>query len=374
MPPASSVQAVPRTAPHRTVLPHCLLLLYALAIAYASLQPFGPWIPPPPGTPFFLLATTLPRYTRFDVLANALAYVPLGFFAALVLRRAGPWERFTLGLTAAAGLSFTMESLQMLLPPRDASVIDLLSNAVGGALGASFGVIFAYSPRMRQALGRARHRWFLGGRFGDLGLTLVLVWLVVQVNPGIPLFATMFDPSVDYSVAPVATGSTTADFAAVLIEAAHSAFQVLGVGLFLALLLRARRFALRGALLLLGAAALLKVIAAALLLNPLALQRWWRPGVTAGMVVGMVLLAGSTRLPRPAQVAIATVALLSSLLSMALAPELIFSRAPLGMFNATYGHLLNFNGLTHTVLLLWPVIASAFLFTLAGRPRWGAPG
>ena len=373
MPPAASTRPTPGPARHRTVLPHCLLVLYALAIAYASLQPFGPWIPPPPGTPFFLLATTLPRYTRFDILANALAYVPLGFFAALVRRRAGPWERFAFGIASAAALSFTMETLQMLLPPRDASVIDLLSNTVGGALGASFGVMFAYSPGMRRALSRERHRLFLGGRFGDLGLTLVLVWLVVQVNPGIPLFATIFDPSVDYGVAAAPVGAT-ADLAAVLVEAAHSAFQVLGVGLFLALLLRERRFVLGAVLLLLATAALLKVLAAALLLNPVALQRWWRPGVTAGVVAGMVLLAAASWLPRPAQVAMATVALLSSLLSVALAPELIWTRAPLQMFNASYGHLLNFNGLTHTVLLVWPVIASGFLFTLAGRPRWGAPG
>ena len=41
---------------HRSVLPHCLAVIYGLAIAYASLQPFSPWIAPPPGTPFFLFA------------------------------------------------------------------------------------------------------------------------------------------------------------------------------------------------------------------------------------------------------------------------------------------------------------------------------
>ena len=43
------------SAPARTRLPHALAALYALAVVYASLGPFGPWMAPPPGTRFFLL-------------------------------------------------------------------------------------------------------------------------------------------------------------------------------------------------------------------------------------------------------------------------------------------------------------------------------
>jgi hypothetical protein len=43
------------------------------------------------------------------------------------------------------------------------------------------------------------------------------------------------------------------------------------------------------------------------------------------------------------------------------------------MFDWKYGQLLNYNGLTHAVLLLWPVLAAAWLFGLAGRPAWGRP-
>jgi hypothetical protein len=78
-------------------------------------------------------------------------------------------------------------------------------------------------------------------------------------------------------------------------------------------------------------------------------------------------------LPRPAQVTLAAVALLSSLLATVLLPDLVFARAPVGLFNGPYGHLRNFNGLTHTVLLVWPMVACAFLFALAGRPQWGEP-
>jgi len=33
--------------------------------------------------------------------------------------------------------------------------------------------------------------------------------------------------------------------------------------------------------------------------------------------------------------------------------------------------LLNFNGLTHAVLVIWPVLVSAYLLWLAGQPGWG---
>ena len=360
---------------HHTVLPHYLAAVYALAVVYASLQPFGPWIAPPRGTAFFLVAGGPLRFARFDVLANVLSYLPLGFLVALVPRVLQPWGRFSLGLFVGTLLSFAMESLQMLLPPRDASVVDLLANMSGAALGAALGVMFATSAPAKDAVSAARHRWFIGGKIGDLGLALIVVWLVVQVNPGIPLFATMFDPAIELPALPgVNVAGMQADSAAAFIEAAHSAFQLLGVGLFLALLLRQRRFIGGAMLLLVLAAVLLKAIAAALLLHPVVLERWLRPGVAMGVAVGTLLLMIAIWLPRPAQVAIATIALFSSLLATLLAPDLIFTRAPLALFNWSYGHLLNFNGLTHTVLLLWPIAASAFLFALAGRPRWGEPG
>ena len=62
----------------RTLLPHTLAVLYGIAIVFASLQPFSPWIPPAHDTPFWPFAPWPLRWTRFDVLANLITYVPLG--------------------------------------------------------------------------------------------------------------------------------------------------------------------------------------------------------------------------------------------------------------------------------------------------------
>lgn len=359
--------SIPR---QRTFLPHILAILYGLAIAYASLQPFVPWIPPPAGTPFWALATWPIRWTRFDVIANALAYAPFGVFVALIPHRATPLVRTGVALAAGVTLSFGMETLQMFLPTRDASLVDLLANAAGALAGGFGGGALVRAESTRRLLSAAREHAFIEGRLGDLGIALLVVWLTAQINPGIPLFAVNFEP--ELQPAHVAA-ATVPDTAATILEAAQSAFQLAGVGLFLALLLRDRRYVGGAVLLLIGMAFMLKGLAAWLLLKPAAWEAWLKPGVAIGIAAGSLGLLLAAFLPRPAQVAACAIALLSSLLLPLVASDVAPMPAPLTLFNWRYGHLLNFNGLTHTVLLVWPIAAAAWLFALAGRPAWGRP-
>ena len=81
----------------------------------------------------------------------------------------------------------------------------------------------------------------------------------------------------------------------------------------------------------------------------------------------------SISLPRPVMVAVCAIALLSSIGVPMLAPDLLAAGAPLTFFNWRYGQLLNYNGLTRSILLLWPLLAALWLLALAGRPAWGAP-
>jgi hypothetical protein len=43
------------------------------------------------------------------------------------------------------------------------------------------------------------------------------------------------------------------------------------------------------------------------------------------------------------------------------------------LFSWRYGQLRNYNGLTRTILLVWPLMVALWLFALAGRPEWGRP-
>jgi VanZ family protein len=350
------------TAPHPpSRLPQYLALLYGLLIVYASLEPFSGWMAPLPGTPFFLFAPGPLRFTRFDLAINVTAYAPFGFFLALIGDRRRAGARLATAVAVGALLSFAMESAQMFLPTRDASRIDVATNTLGAALGGAVAIAFARVPGLRQRIRAWRQRVFLSGRSGDLGLALLGIWLAVQVNPGIALFAATFDPALEL----------TRDLAGVLLQAAQSAFSVIGVGLFLGLLLRQRHDFGAAVIALIALALLLKGTAATLLLKPAVWESWLKPGVSLGVAAGALALLAAIWLPRPARTALCAIALLSSLLAPLLAPDLWLARAPLRLFDWPYGQLLNFNGLTHAVLVAWPLAASAYLFWLAGKPGWG---
>jgi VanZ family protein len=352
---------MPAEAPHVTQLPRYFAVLYGLMIVYASLEPFSNWMAPPPGTPFFMFAPLPARFTRFDIVINVVAYLPFGFFLAIAGRHRADLRRLASAAGSAAMLSFMMETLQMFLPTRDASVVDLVSNVAGAAVGALVAILFNRTPGLRARVSTWRHRFFLGGRSGDLGLALLGIWLLAQVNPGIPLFAATFDPSRELA----------RDFAGTLLQAAQSAFNVVGVGLFLALLLRHRHYLGGAVLVLIGVALILKGLAATLVIRATVWDTWLKPGVSFGVAAGALALLLAVRLPRPARTTMCAIALLSSLIAPLLAPDMWQARAPLSLFDWPYGHLLNFNGLTRAVLVIWPILASIYLLWLAGQPGWG---
>jgi hypothetical protein len=259
----------------------------------------------------------------------------------------------------------------MFVPPRDANLVDLVANTMGALAGGLAGASLVRADRLRHRLSALRNRVFLTGRLGDIGLALLVLWLVAQINPGLPVFAVTFD--VEQAAGVMAAVPPAPDVAASLIEAAGSALQLLGVGLFLALLLRERRYIGSAVFVLVGLALLAKGTAAMLVIKPAVWDTYLKPGVSFGMATGLLALLVTIFAPRPVQVAACATALLASLLLPVLVAEVPAASVPSSLFNWRYGHLLNFNGLTQTVLLAWPVLAALWLFALAGRPRWGEP-
>jgi VanZ family protein len=349
------------TRTHGSRLPQYLAALYGLMIVYASLEPFSGWMAPLPDTPFFLFSGGPFHYTRFDIAINLIAYAPFGFVVALIGADRRPLPRLATAIGVAALLSFLMETTQMFLPTRDASTIDLVSNTSGATLGALAALAFNRTAALRQLVAQWRYRVFLGGRSGDIGLALLAIWLLSQVNPGIPLFAATFDPSLEL----------TPDIAGTLLQAAQSAFNVIGVGLFLALLLRQRHDFGIAVIALIVVALLLKAVAATLLLKSAAWESWLKPGVYLGVAAGALVLLLAIWLPRPVRTTLCAIALLSSLVAPMLVPDLWQARVPLALFDWPYGQLINFNRLTHAVLVIWPLAASLYLLWLAGQPGWG---
>ena len=74
-----------------------------------------------------------------DIVANIFFFLPMGYFFALALRRRCHSVLSFIMLSIGFGLmlSVSMESLQILLPSRFSSMVDVLSNTTGTAIGAA---------------------------------------------------------------------------------------------------------------------------------------------------------------------------------------------------------------------------------------------
>ena len=341
----------------RSVLPHFLTALCTLLIIHASLQPFTGWLPPLRDTPFFLWAP-LPRINFPDIVINVVAYMPLGFAATWMSGRETAINRAAWrAIAGCALLSLAMEWAQMYLPVRRANAIDFAANVAGAAIGALSGALIIQRPRWRERLRRWREEAFIRGALGDFGLALLALWWVVHVNPAIVLFAATFQPD----------AAVTTDTATVLLESAQTGLNFVGVLLFVALLMRRREFFGIVALAFILASIALKASAAALLLKPAVWDHWLRPGAAIGVGGGALVLLVAVWLPQRPRMIVCAVALLSSLIAAVLMPDLLSAQPSIGRFHWHYGHLLNFNGLTRTVLLVWPLLAAFHLLLLYGR-------
>lgn len=162
--------------------------VWLAVVVYASLFPFAGWRWPAGMAGSELLRLPWPRYfIPFDIVSNLLAYLPLGALLALGLFRQGvrPGWAWLLAALAAAAVSYGLEVLQHLLPPRVPSLLDWALNAGGAALGALL-------ARAALALGllrgweRWRSRWLEEGSAG--AMALLLLWPVALLFPApVPL-------------------------------------------------------------------------------------------------------------------------------------------------------------------------------------------
>ena len=265
----------PKT-PHVCKLALVLALAYLLTIIYASLQPMRGWRLPPEDLYGFLTAAW-PRYiTLEDVLANAVAYMPLGFMLALGLHQ---FSRPVLAVFAGAWLPVTvsigMESVQLFLPARIPSNVDVIANGTGALIGALAAPLFLPSQIIGARLVAWRDRMFRPGALTETGLLIAALWVIAQLDPLMQMFGTgylraTFDLPVYFFHTPGLLLS---------VEAAVVFFNLLGLGLLLSALLRHdARHGLIIATFILAAVAL-KMMITATFANPRGAFAWMTPGV-----------------------------------------------------------------------------------------------
>lgn len=349
-----------------STLARYLFVAYLLLVVYASLYPFSGWrsqgLPP-----FAFLTAPFPRpIPAFDVVANVVGYVPLGFLAVLaaypVLRDK---SALVFGTLCSLVLSFTLESLQLYLPTRTSSNLDLLTNVAGGVIGALSGLA-SIRPLLREGeLQALRRRLFLPGGRIDLGLVLLGFWLFAQLYPGTLLFGTGDLRGLFRSL----PGKLYPPELFLWAEAGVAGANGLAAGL-LASCLIARNQPTRAVVMVLLAAALtVHGFAYGLLVKSQELLAWVTPGAAYGVAAAIALLVLTAALPGALKLALTGFALLAATALVNLAPANPYSSATLALWRQ--GHFLNFNGVTRVVSVIWPFVAMVYLVLLAAERDGG---
>jgi VanZ family protein len=351
----------------RGVLARILAIAYWVVIAYTSLQPFRGWWLPPEEIRAFLLAPW-PRYiTLEDVLINICAYVPLGFLLTRAyMARFEAASAVLLAAAVAMLTSLSMECIQMFMPTRIASNVDILTNSLGGLIGALASPLFAPSRILGIRLTRLRAQWFVYGISADVGLILVFIWLITQMHPNAQLFGT--GNLRDTFALPVWLIHTPQLL--VSAEAVIAGLNLLGVGLLVVALTREAMPRGLAVAAVITAALTSKTLIAYFLSKGTAPFAWLTPGVIVGLLVGSVVLYGLTRMPRRVQWIAASLSLAAAVAIINIAPENPYQTVPRQLLAGGATHFLSFSAIVRALSELWPFLAVIYTAKVAWeRPQ-----
>ncbi|HEY5993952.1 MAG TPA: VanZ family protein [Gallionellaceae bacterium] len=350
------------TSPFRR-LGRYLIAGYTLLIVYASLSPFSGWREQGLGVFDVLSAPLGQTYTPLDAIANLLAYIPLGLLLALSLRtRYGAGRGVLLSTLGGTLLSASMEFVQMYLPMRTSSNLDLLTNSSGTLLGAMLAMMIAPSTWFAR-LARGRQHLLRRGNAVDFGLALFILWMFAQINPSLPMLGNIFigeTAKYPFPPFPAAPFNWPASFAVAL--------NLLMLGCLLITLMQNRRHSMIALMLVISTVAAGKFIAAVLLLKSWALLLWLNSEAMLGIIAGLIVLALAARLPERL---VSWCAALSAFAYLVIGVWVLDSGAPastLPLYHWKEGHLLTYNGLSHNILLLFPLLMLGYLWHSRKQP------
>jgi len=351
-----------------------LALLFAVLVLYASLYPFSGWRAQG-GLSWGWLVAPMPRYwTAFDVWANLLGYVPLGFLLATAMLRTG-WGGWSwpLAVVLPALLSLGIETTQTLLPVRVPSNLDLALNSTGGVLGASLAWLFERLGLLRR-WSQWRADWFESDAHG--GLVLLGLWFPALLYPApIPFGLGQVWERVESGLQVWMSGTPFAQWLPVVslpLQPLSPLAETLCVMLcLLAPLLLGfsqlrsvtRRLLLVPVLMVVAAA--VEGISYALTYGPLLAWAWVNPQVLLGCGLALLASLALVALPRRLCLVLMMLGLAVSLTLLNRVPETPYFAQSLEVWEQ--GRFIRFHGLSQWLGWLWPWVA--LLFGLAASAR-----
>jgi VanZ family protein len=359
-----------------------LAAAYAALVVYASLYPFSGWrnqeIPP-----WDFLFAGWPRYwTGFDVAANVVGYVPLGFLLALSFLRRGTVRRFAthpnvgaigVAILAGAVMSFLMEGIQNFLPSRVASNVDLGLNIGGTVIGA----VMAAGLEVGGAIDRwdrFRVRWFIPNSRG--ALVLIALWPFALLFPAaVPLGLGQVLERLEAGLAEWLEDTPFLEWLPVrevelqpLVPAAE--LLCVALGAFIPCLLGYTILRSAGrravfAIVAIGVGAGVTALSAALSWGPTHAWAWLSMPVRYGMLFGLILAMLMLTVPRRGCAAVLLLALVVHLSVLNQAPASAYFTDTLQAWEQ--GRFIRFHGLAQWLGWLWPYATLAYVFLRVAR-------
>jgi VanZ family protein len=351
-----------------------LALVYVGLIVYASLYPFADWRDRGVVPWDFLLAPWPQYWTGFDLMSNALGYAPLGFLLALGALRSGRGLHAVQHATLAAlGLSLLMEMLQVYLPARVPSNVDLALNGLGAWLGAVAATLLERLGALSR-WSRFRARWFVPDARG--ALVLLALWPLALLFPAaVPLGLGQVFERLEAGLADLLQDSPFLEWLPVrelelqpLVPGAELACVTLGALIpcllgYSVIRDRMRRLVFLVVVLATGVAA--SALSAALSYGPLHAWAWFELPVQVGYGLALVLAVLLVGVPARAS---------ASLMLLALGVFLsIINQAPTSAYFAQtlqtweQGRFIRFHGLAQWLGWLWPYAALLYVLTRVWR-------
>jgi VanZ family protein len=360
---------------------------YAALVVYASLYPFTGWRDQEIAPWEFLFAGWPKYWTGFDLAANVVGYVPLGFLLALSFLRRGNVRRFArhanvgaVGVAVLAGtlLSLAMEGVQNYLPSRVASNIDFGLNVAGTLIGA----IAAAGLELGGAIdrwSRFRDRWFIPESRG--ALVLLALWPFALLFPAaVPLGLGQVLERLEGGLAEWLQDTPFLEWLPMreielqpLVPAAE--LLCVALGAFIPCLLgytilrsmgRRAVFACVAVALGIGVTAL----SAALSWGPTHAWAWLSMPVRFGLLFGLLLALLMLPVPRRGCAAVLLLALVVHLSVLNQAPASAYFADTLAAWEQ--GRFIRFNGLAQWLGWLWPFVALVYVLLRVSR-REAAP-
>jgi VanZ family protein len=347
-----------------------LAWVYAGLIVYASLYPFADWRDQGVA-PWLFLTASWPKYwTAFDVVSNVLGYMPLGFFLAVSALRTGRRRgAVSAAVLLAAVLSLCMETLQIYLPARVPSNLDLVLNILGAALGA----LSAWGLEKLGALqrwSRFRANWFVADARG--ALVLLALWPLALLYPtAVPLGLGQVMERLEATLAEALADSPFLEWLPVrdielqpLLPAVEAFCVVLGLlipGLLGYCIIRQRLKRLWFLLWILVLGVVATSLSAALSFGPEHAWVWLGGSVRAALLVALLLLALLIWVPLRAAAALAVLALgiYLSLINQT-GTDPYFEQT---LFLWEQGQFIRFHGLAQWLGWLWPFAALLYVLS-----------